>query len=210
MPRGDKRTFRAAEESPQRLYRLLTATIAPRMIGFVGTRSGEGVDNLAPYSAFTIVSSAPPLIGFTSFGVKDTVRNIQQTGEFTITLATPGHIAQLNQTASNFPASVSEYEACGIVPEASTFVAPPRPAVGRCTVECRLHDIAVFGDGTFVVGEVVGWVVDADAVNEEHPEGPHPMPEVLRPVSKLGVDEWATLGGVFRLPRPNYHRPPES
>lgn len=202
---GAKRTFRAADESPQRTYRLLTATIAPRMVGLVATRSALGVDNLAPYSAFTFVSVEPPLIGFTSFGVKDTVNNIRETGEFSVTVATPGHIAQFNQTAASFPADVSEFVECGIAPEPGTFVSAPRPAAGRCTVECRLHEIARFGDSHFVVGEVIGWVVDAEAIDDGHPEGPHPMPEVLRPVAKLGTDEWATLGGVFRLDRPAYH-----
>lgn len=203
-----KRTFFADAESQQRAYRLLTATISPRMIGWVATRSGAGVDNLAPYSAFTIVSSAPPMIGFTSFGVKDTLRNITETGDFTVTVATVGHVGQLNQTASSFPSSQSEFAECGIGIEASVRVAAPRPAVAQCTLECRLHEVVQFGDGHFVVGEVVCWVIDADVIDEEHIEGPHPRPADLRPLSKLGVDEWATLGDVFRVGRPNYSRQP--
>lgn len=201
-----KRTFVAADLTPQRSYRLLTATISPRMVGLVSTRSADGVDNLAPYSSFTIVSNRPPLIGFTSFGEKDTVRNIKQTGEFTTTVATPGHIAQFNQTAGNFPAHMSEYVECGIEPEPSAVVAPPRPAVGKCTLECRLHKIIELGDGLFVVGEVLAWSLDDEAIDDEHLEGPHPMPQALQPVAKLGVDEWATLGDVFRLARPDYRR----
>ncbi|WP_036923326.1 flavin reductase family protein [Propionicicella superfundia] len=201
-----KRTFPAAEQSAQRAYRLLTASVAPRMIGWVSSRSAEGVDNLAPYSAFTIVSSRPPMIGFTSFGVKDTVRNVRETGEFTVTVATPGHVGQVNETASNFPPHRSEFVECGIAAEPSVFVAPPRPASAQCTLECRLHQIVEFGDGHFVVGEVLGWVIDADVIEENHPEGPHPRPQDLRPLSKLGVDEWATLGDVFRMARPDYNR----
>jgi flavin reductase (DIM6/NTAB) family NADH-FMN oxidoreductase RutF len=204
---AEKRTFPAVEQSAQRAYRLLTATVSPRMIGWVATRSADGVDNLAPYSAFTIVSSNPPMIGFTSFGVKDTVRNIAATGEFTVTVATPGHVGELNQTGSNFPPRLSEFVECGIAAEPSVFVAPKRPASARCTLECRLREIVTFGDGTFVVGDVVGWVIDADLIDDEHPEGPHPRPQDLRPLSKLGVDEWATLGDVFRMPRPDYDRP---
>lgn len=207
MSVASKRTFLSEEQSPQRAYRLLTAAISPRMIGWVATRSPEGVDNLAPYSAFTIVSSRPPMLGFTSFGVKDTLRNIQATGEFTVTVGTVGHVGELNQTASNYPSDQSEFEACHIASEPSIRVAPLRPAVAQCTLECRLSEVSRFGDGHFIVGEVLCWVIDADVIDEEHPEGPHPRPEGLRPLSKLGVDEWSTLGDVFRMSRPDYNRP---
>jgi len=57
---------------------LLTASVLPRPIAWVSTRSADGVDNLAPYSFFTVVSSAPPVLQFVSIGLKDTVRNIRE------------------------------------------------------------------------------------------------------------------------------------
>ena len=44
------------------LYRLLTSIIVPRPIAWVGTRSVQGVDNLAPFSFFMGVSSKPPAV----------------------------------------------------------------------------------------------------------------------------------------------------
>ena len=46
------------------IYKLLIGSITPRPIAFVSTVSKEGVNNLAPYSFFTGVSSNPPIIGF--------------------------------------------------------------------------------------------------------------------------------------------------
>ena len=43
-------------------YRLMTSLIVPRPIAWVGTRSGAGVDNLAPFSFFNGVSTQPALV----------------------------------------------------------------------------------------------------------------------------------------------------
>ena len=45
-----------------RVYRLLTSGVVPRPIAWVSTRSAEGVDNLAPYSFFTVASVQPPTL----------------------------------------------------------------------------------------------------------------------------------------------------
>ncbi|NLA54948.1 MAG: flavin reductase family protein [Corynebacterium humireducens] len=64
------------------------AIIAPRPIGWISSRSADGVLNLAPYSFFNAFSYTPPLIGFASIGEKDSVANIRETGEFCGNLAT--------------------------------------------------------------------------------------------------------------------------
>lgn len=201
-----KEVFAAADQAQQRAYRLLTATVLPRLIGWVSSRSAAGVDNLAPYSSFAIVSSVQPMVGFTSFGSKDTLHNIRETGEFTITVASEHLVQPLNETASNFAPDESEFDACAVPSEPGTFVSVRRPSTGVCFLECRLRDIVRYGDGDFIVGEVLGWVIDKDALDFDHVEGPHPRPDALNPVAKLGVDEWAGLGPVFRLDRPAYNR----
>ena len=62
-------------------YRLLTSIIVPRPIAWVGTRSSEGVNNLAPFSFFNGVSTSPPIISVSvaragRSGLKDTAKNI--------------------------------------------------------------------------------------------------------------------------------------
>ena len=57
MPRVD---FDPAELEPRAFYRLLTASILPRPIAWVSTRSAAGIDNLAPHSFFTVACQDPP------------------------------------------------------------------------------------------------------------------------------------------------------
>ena len=73
-------------------YRLMTSLIVPRPIAWVGTRSVEGVDNLAPFSYFNGVCSKPPTIMFAPArrgwdgNEKDTLVNIRESKEFTIVI----------------------------------------------------------------------------------------------------------------------------
>ena len=62
--------------------------IVPRPIGWISSRSSEGVVNLAPYSFFNALSSEPPMVMFSSNGHKDSWRNCEATGEFVVNIAT--------------------------------------------------------------------------------------------------------------------------
>ncbi|MGA3247100.1 MAG: flavin reductase family protein, partial [Paraburkholderia sp.] len=64
------------------------AIVAPRLIGWISTRSADGHLNLAPYSFFGAFATFPAIIGFCSEGRKDSISNIEATGEFVWNLAT--------------------------------------------------------------------------------------------------------------------------
>ena len=49
----------------QAKYRLLNGGVTPRPIAWISTRSKNGVDNLAPYSFFTVASCNPPVLLYT-------------------------------------------------------------------------------------------------------------------------------------------------
>jgi len=52
------------DETDGSLYRILSSAVVPRPIAWVSTRSEDGVDNLAPYSFFTVASVEPPVLLF--------------------------------------------------------------------------------------------------------------------------------------------------
>ncbi len=56
------------------------AIVGPRPIGWITSMSAKGEINLAPYSFFNSVSSAPPMVMFASDGRKDTIDFVEQTG----------------------------------------------------------------------------------------------------------------------------------
>ncbi|MFG2894408.1 flavin reductase family protein [Streptomyces sp. NPDC048248] len=177
-------------------YRLLTATVVPRPIAWVSTMSADGTHNLAPHSFFTIASVAPPVVQFSSVGRKDTLRNIEATGEFVVNLAPEGLFEQINDSATDFPHGVSEFESVGIASEPGLRVKPLRVAASPVALECEVHSTIRIGDSTVVFGRVVHAVVSEDVMVDGHPEISR-----LKPLSRLGKDEWGTIGEVRELSR---------
>ena len=174
------------------IYPLLNSVVVPRPIAWVSTRSADGVDNLAPHSFFTISCVQPPVVQFTSVGVKDSLRNVLATGEFVVAVCTEELVEEVNLTGTDYPADVSEFDAVpGLTREPSRLVAPPRVAESPVALECRLLDTRSFGDSTVVFGEVVWAVVSESVLLHDRPEV-----SLLRPVSRLGADEWGTAGSV--------------
>lgn len=138
------------------------AIVGPRPIGWMGTRSKEGVANLSPYSFFNALNHQPALLGFASIGYKDTIRNIEQTGEFTWNLASRDLAAQMNQSSIAAPPDVDEFELVGLTKAASVVIAAPRVAEAPVSLECRLSEVIRLKDSCgqptdtwFVYGEVV-------------------------------------------------------
>jgi len=180
-------------------YQLLTAVVVPRPIAWVSSTSESGVDNLAPHSFFTVACVSPPVIQFTSVGRKDSLRNIERTRGFVVNLACEQLREQINVTSTNFPPNVDEFAAAGLAKEPSRLVTPPRVAQSPVALECELHSTVCLGDSTVVFGRVVHAAVDERVL-----VAGHPAIDRLRPVARLGRDEWATVGAVMDMPRPVY------
>ena len=188
MPRRD---YDPAQLGPD-VYPLLNSVVVPRPIAWVTTRSAAGVDNLAPHSFFTISSVQPPVVQFTSVGAKDSLRNAVETGEFVVSLCPEELVEQVNLTGTDYPPDVSEYDAVGLTRETSRRVAPPRVGESPVALECRLAGTHDFGGGSTVVfGEVVWIAIDEDVLRDGRPEI-----ELLKPLARLGANEWSTIGEV--------------
>ena len=182
------------------VYPLLNSVVVPRPIAWVTTRSESGVDNLAPHSFFTISSVSPPVVQFTSVGAKDSLRNAVATGEFVVSLCPEELVEQVNLTGTDYPADVSEYDAIGLTREPSARVTPPRVAESPVALECRLAGTKDFGGGSTVVfGEVVWIAVDERVLRDGRPEI-----SLLKPLARLGGNEWSTIGEVSSRRRVPY------
>lgn len=178
------------------VYGLIGALVTPRPIAWVSTRSADGVDNLAPHSFFQVVSVSPPIVMISSIGEKDTVRNARATGEFVVCGTPVPLIDQINITAVEFDASVSEFDAAGLTREPSERVAPYRVAESPYAMECRVHSITPIGNGVMLFGEVVLFAVNASVMN-----GKYVDLEKLDLAARLTGAEWAKPGDVVIAPR---------
>ncbi|MBR8743761.1 flavin reductase family protein [Nocardiopsis sp. MG754419] len=195
------RTEWTPDDLPGRaFYKMLTSVVVPRPIAWVSSTSPDGVDNLAPHSFFTVSCVEPPIVQFTSVGRKDSLSNVERTGEFVVNLAAESLQDQVNATGTPYPAHTSEFDALGIEREASAQVRPPRVAASPVALECTLHSTLGLGDSTVVFGRVLRVAVAQEAVVDGHPEI-----TLLRPLARLGRNEWSTLGEVRAIDRLPYH-----
>jgi flavin reductase (DIM6/NTAB) family NADH-FMN oxidoreductase RutF len=184
-------------------YRFLTSVVIPRPIAWISTVTPDGsTENLAPHSFFSIASTDPPVVQFTSIGRKDSLRNVEDTGEFVVNFSSEPMLELINATATDFPRSVSEFDYAGIEREPSLHVRPSRVAASPVVLECRSHTTLRMGNATLVFGRVLHAAVNEDRVIDGRPSS-----ERLFPLTKLGGDEWGTLGKVLHLNRIPYEEP---
>jgi len=187
------------ELGPKDFYRFLTSVIIPRPIAWVSTVSADGVLNLAPHSFFTVASTDPPVVQFTPTARKDSLNNAESTGEFVVNFAPEELFAEINGTGTNFPPEVNEFDAVGLGTEPSLTVRPPRVAESPVALECRVHEIIPVGNSWLVLGRVLH-----AAINEEMMDGDHPEATRLKPLARLGRNEWSRLGEIVRIDRIPY------
>lgn len=178
---------------------MLNSIVVPRPIAWVSTLSADGVLNLAPHSFFTVTCVQPPMVQFTSVRRKDSLNNVEATGEFVVNFAAEPLYEQVNASGTNFPPEISEFDAVGVTTEPSRTVSVPRVAESPVAIECTLHTTLEFGDCTVVIGRVRHLAIDAAMMDGDHPEVTR-----LRPLARLGKDEWATLGEVREITRIRY------
>lgn len=186
------------------------ALVAPRPIGWISTLNSEGGINLAPYSFFNAVSSAPPIVFFAPngqsrmSGIKDSQQNAERSGEFVTNLATWDLREEMNRTSAALGPTESEPEFAGLEMEASELVAPPRVKRSPVSLECRyLRTLELPSDsedeGNFVVfGEVVGIHIADHLVDSN---GLVKITDA-KPISRLGYMDYAVIEETFSMQRP--------
>lgn len=178
-------------------YKLLTGVIVPRPIAWVTSRSLAGVVNLAPFSAFTLVSSKPPMlaisVGHKAGVYKDTAQNILATEQFVVHIAEQSQTDFVHESAVEHPADVSEVEFLGLETAPCRHVAPPRLVAAPVAMECHFRQCLEFGDTRtrLIVGEVVAFHVRDGLVVDGKIDT-----RALDPICRLAGPNYATLGEI--------------
>jgi flavin reductase (DIM6/NTAB) family NADH-FMN oxidoreductase RutF len=186
------------------------AIVAPRPIGWIGTKGRDGSLNLSPYSFFNIVSDKPKLVMFSSSGRKHSLRNAEETGVFTASLASRHLAAPMNASSAVVDYGVNEFELAGLTAKMGEVVDAPYVAEAYTALECRLTEVirpkGLDGEGAesyMVFGQVVGIHISTEIIRD----GRIDM-ELARPLGRMGYRDYADGGlGVFELTRPSDKRP---
>lgn len=154
-------------------YKLLIGSVVPRPIAWVSSVSAEGVNNLAPFSFFTVVSRQPPMLSVTiepqpDGRPKDTLTNIREIGQYVINVVSLPLANAMHESSKDHASEVDEFELAGLTPAASEVVTAPRVEEARVSMECVLERILQLGScgDSLVIGRMVRYHVRDELLHE--------------------------------------------
>lgn len=198
--------FDISEIETQEKYRLLTGGVTPRPIAWISTRSKKGVDNLAPYSFFTVASCNPPVLLYTqvtqrSAVDKDTLQNLQETGECVVNIVNSNLLEKMNMTSTSISIDTSEFDHADVEHTPSHNVSPLSVKGSPIRYECTLREVIPVSDlpagGTVVLLDVRSVYVRDDlyvdgAISQK----------LIDSVGKMGGDSFSLTSKLVNLNRP--------
>jgi flavin reductase (DIM6/NTAB) family NADH-FMN oxidoreductase RutF len=200
---SSKRRITVSELAGADGYKLVTGLIVPRPIGWIGTISGAGVPNVAPYSFFNVVSGLPPTFVFSPgrTGRKDTLDNVRQIGEFTVNVVTEEVAEAMNATSATFEPDVDEFAACGLTPVRSSSVRPPMVGECKANFECVVTRIVEIGHPEHGNALVIGEAVEIHVLDDLL-DGTRVDQTELRAIGRHAGNSYSRATDLFDMIRP--------
>ncbi|NLS05264.1 flavin reductase family protein [Rhizobium sp. P32RR-XVIII] len=180
------------------------AIVAPRPIGWIGSKGADGSINLGPYSFFNAVSDHPKIVMFSSSGRKHSQRNAGETGVFTCNFVSRNLVEKMNLSSAAVPYGTDEFALAGLTAVPGRLVDAPYVDEAFAVLECKVTEIIVpksqSGEPTenvMVFGEVVGIHIDEAIVSN----GRLDM-SLARPTARMGYMDYSEASEVFEMFRP--------
>ncbi|OWW01715.1 flavin reductase [Rhizobium sp. R72] len=180
------------------------AIVAPRPIGWIGSKGSDGSINLAPYSFFNAISDRPKLVMFSSAGLKHSQRNAIETGEFTCNFVSRNLVEKMNVSSATVDYGVDEFALAGLTAKRGELVDAPYVAEAFAVLECKVTETLVpksltgeDSENIMVFGQVVGIRIDETIIRD----GRLDM-AIARPVARLGYMDYSEGSDVFEMFRP--------
>jgi len=190
----------------QEKYRLLNGGVTPRPIAWISTRSHDDIDNLAPYSFFTVASCNPPVLLYTQVtprsGIdKDTLQNLIETGECVVNIVNSALLEKMNQTSASLTNDESEFDFADVESCASYKVQPRSVKDAPIRYECSLREVIPVSDlatgGTVILLDVKFVYVRDDLYNDGNIDQ-----KLIESVGKMGGDYFSFTTNHVELKRP--------
>lgn len=148
-----------ADLTDRQQARITKCLVSPRPIAWVSTRDADGADNLAPYSSYNYITSAPTVLVFNASyrddgELKHSAQNALDREEFAVNLVTEDVAQRMDDTSASLPRGESEFDYAGVERAPCTTIDAPRVADAAATMECTLYGSKEVYNKVMVFGEV--------------------------------------------------------
>ena len=205
------RQFNPKKLELREIHHLLLSSVAPRPIGFTGSKSKNGHINLAPFSYHNAFSSNPPMVGISpAFSgrtgeAKNTLTNILDTKEFTLSVVSHDMVEQMNICASEYGSEVDEFEKSGLTKHTSKMISVPGVGESPLIMECKFTQHVQFSDKPAGGNLLLGEIVYLHAKEEVFEKSGKINPAKVDQVARMGYDWYSRANqGLFELPAPRF------
>ena len=187
------------------MYKFLIGGVAPRPIAWAGTRSKDGINNLAPFSFYNAFSSTPPIVGFSPIPRldgrnKDSLQNVIDNECFTLSCVSHKLVPQMSKSAALLEPEEDEFEFAGLEVAEAKNINAPYVKEALLVFECVLNQIVSFGKhegaGNLILGEIKFINIDDSIYNDGYVDF-----ETLDPVGRLAGNWYSTIRDKFELQR---------
>ncbi|MCF2873742.1 MULTISPECIES: flavin reductase family protein [unclassified Tenacibaculum] len=151
---------------------LMNSISGYKSANLIGTKSKEGITNVAVFSSVVHYGSNPPILGFVlrpTTVVRNTYNNIKETGFYTINAISEGMIEEAHHTSAKYSAEISEFDKTNLTSEYKNnfdapFVAESPLQLGMKYLE-EYHIKA--NDTVLVLGEVTDLYFEDTMLSED-------------------------------------------
>jgi len=143
------------------LYRinLINSCSGYKSANLIGTKSKDGISNVAVFSSVTHLGSDPALLGFflrPTTVIRNTYDNIKETGFFTLNHIHQNILEDAHHTSAKYDASISEFEVTSLDEEyKDNFSAP---FVKNCPLQLALEYVEEYpikaNDTILLIGKI--------------------------------------------------------
>ncbi len=193
--------------TPAQTYATMTQSIVPRPIAWVLTENDTGNYNLAPFSYFNALSSAPAMamisVGVTAEGdIKDTRYNLERRAQAIIHIAHREMAAAMTASSATADRNTSEITDLGLETAPMPGAELPRLRDCRVAYAATLIDTKMINQQWIAFLELTHLYLDDSIVGQDDKGRLKVMADKLDPIGRLGGGEYLIGGEILTIERP--------
>lgn len=151
---------------------LINSCSGYKSANLIGTKSVDGIENVAVFSSVTHIGSSPAMFGFfmrPTTVIRNTYQNIKDTGFFTINHIHKNIIEDAHHTSAKYDTSISEFDVTGLNSEyKANFQAP---FVKDAPIQLAMEFVEEYhikaNNTILLIGKIVGLYVNDNLIEKD-------------------------------------------